>query len=128
LLEIKCVLKPDGKLIAATAGSNHMKEMMEYLQQVHVSKTWESYANPFTLESGLEQLRLVFSNVTMSRYEDNLHVTEIEPIMAYIHSSMRATELSEEELANVQRDLEKELMEKGRVFISKDSGLFEAVK
>jgi len=64
----------------------------------------------------------------MSRYEDNLHVTEIEPIMAYIRSSMRATELSEEELANVQRDLEKELMEKGKVFISKDSGLFEAVK
>ena len=73
-------------------------------------------------------IRLVFSNVTMSRYEDNLHVTEIEPIMAYIRSSMRATELSEEELANVQRDLEKELMEKGKVFISKDSGLFEAVK
>jgi len=64
----------------------------------------------------------------MSRYEDNLHVTEIEPIMAYIRSSMRATELSEEELANVQRDLEKELKEKGRVFISKDSGLFEALK
>ena len=128
LLEIKRVLKPGGKLIAATAGINHMKEMMEYLQQVHVSKTWESYANPFTLESGLEQLRLVFSNVTMSRYEDNLHVTEIEPIMAYIRSSMRATELSEEELANVQRDLEKELMAKGRVFISKDSGLFEALK
>jgi len=64
----------------------------------------------------------------MSRYEDNLHVTEIEPIMAYIRSSMRATELSEEEFANVQRDLEKELMEKGKVFISKDSGLFEALK
>jgi len=48
--------------------------------------------------------------------------------MAYIHSSMRATELSEEELANVQRDLENELKEKGKIFITKDSGMFEALK
>jgi hypothetical protein len=55
-------------------------------------------------------------------------MTEIEPIMAYIHSSMRVSELSEEELAKLELDLEKELKEKGKIFISKDSGLFEAVK
>ncbi len=48
--------------------------------------------------------------------------------MAYIRSSIQATELSEENLANLHHDLEKELKEKGKIFIAKDSGLFEAVK
>jgi len=128
IAEIKRVLKPGGHLIAATAGDQHMREMMEWLRQVHVSGVWESYANPFTLESGLEQLKPFFPNTILSRYEDNLRVTEVEPIMAYIYSSMRATELSETELVQVRVDLENELKEKGSIFITKDSGLFEALK
>jgi ubiquinone/menaquinone biosynthesis C-methylase UbiE len=126
--EIKRVLKSGGRLFAATVGDNHLKEMMDVLRLVHASKTWESYANPFTLESGLEQLKPFFPNVTMSRYEDNLHVSEIEPMMAYVRSSLRAADLSEAELAKVRVDLENELKEKGKIFITKDSGLFEAVK
>ncbi len=128
IAEIKRVLKPGGRLFAATVGDHHLWEMMEVLRKVHVSKTWESYANPFTLESGLDQLKPFFPNVTLSRYEDNLHVTEIEPMMAYIRSSLRAADLSETELAQVRVDLENELKEKGRIFITKDSGVFEAVK
>jgi ubiquinone/menaquinone biosynthesis C-methylase UbiE len=125
---IKRVLKSGGKLYAATAGDKHMKEMMEYLKQVHMDNIWTSYANPFTLESGLEQLQAVFPRVTLSRYEDSLIVTEVEPIMAYIRSSVRATELSEDELVKVQANLENELKEKGSIFIQKDAGLFEAIK
>jgi SAM-dependent methyltransferase len=128
LNEIKRVLKPSGKLFAATAGDDHMKEMMEYLKQVHVDNIWTPYANPFTLDNGLEQLRSVFPHVTVSRYEDSLIVTEVEPIMAYIRSSIRAADLSEEELVKVRSNLEKELQEKGSIFIRKDSGFFEAVK
>jgi len=128
IAEIKRVLKPGGHLIAATVGDHHLREMMEILRKVHISKTWESYANPFTLESGLEQLKPFFPNVTMSRYEDNLHVTEIEPMMAYVRSSLRAADLSEDELAKVRVDLKNDLKEKGKISITKDSGLFEAVK
>jgi ubiquinone/menaquinone biosynthesis C-methylase UbiE len=128
IAEIKRVLKPGGRLIATTVGENHMKEMLKWYRQVHVSKIWESFANPFSLENGLDQLRPFFLDVALTRYEDNLEITEIEPIMAYICSGMRVSELSEEELVGLQRDLENELEEKGRIFISKDSGLFEAIK
>ncbi len=128
IMEIKRVLKPGGRLIATTVGANHLKEMMDWYRKVHVSKIWESFANPFLLENGLEQLAPFFSEVKLSRYEDNLSVTEVEPIMAYIRSGIRVAELSEKELENLQQDLEQELKEKGRIFISKDSGLFEAVK
>jgi ubiquinone/menaquinone biosynthesis C-methylase UbiE len=128
IAEIKRVLKPGGHLIVTTVGENHMKEMMEWYARVHVSKIWESFANPFTLENGLEQLQLDFPNVALSRYEDDLEITEVEPIMAYIRSGIRVSELSEEELAKLQEDLKRERKQKGKIFISKDSGLFEAVK
>jgi ubiquinone/menaquinone biosynthesis C-methylase UbiE len=128
IAEIKRVLKPGGHLIATTVGENHMKEMRNWLRQVHISKVWESFANPFTLENGLEQLKPYFSQIVLSHYEDNLLVTEVEPIMAYLRSSIRAAELSEDELINLQHDLEKELKENSGIFISKDSGLSEAIK
>jgi ubiquinone/menaquinone biosynthesis C-methylase UbiE len=128
LSEIKRVLKPGGRLIATTVGEKHMKEMMEKLRQVHAGKNSEPHNNPFTLENGSEQLKPFFPDVTFSRYDDDLRVTEIEPIMAYIRSSIGAAELLEEELLKIQTDLEKELKEKGRIFITKDFGLFEATK
>src|SRR5215216_4192737 len=72
--EIRRVLKPGGCLIAATVGENHMQEMMKWLRQVHVGDIWESYANPFTLESGLQQLKAFFHKVTLLRYEDSLEI------------------------------------------------------
>jgi hypothetical protein len=55
-------------------------------------------------------------------------VTEVEPVIAYIRSTIRASELSEEEIVKIRQDLQTELREKGMIFIRKDSGLFEAEK
>jgi len=128
LSEIRQVLKAGGGFFATTVGENHMKQIMDWYARVHVSRVRESFASPFTLENGMDQLRPYFSQVTLSRYEDNLQVTELQPLMDYIRSGMRVAELSENELAALQVDLEKELQEKGSIFITKDSGLFEAIK
>lgn len=126
--EIKRVLKLNGHLFATTIGKHHLKEMANWIRQVSPDSDFESFGSPFTLENGLEQLKQFFSQVALSRYSDNLHVTEVKPIIAYIRSSMHATEVSEAEIAKLQVDLEKELKEKGKIFISKDSGLFEAIR
>ena len=128
IAEIKRVVKPGGYVFATTIGENHIKEMRSWYARVHVRKVWESVAHPFTLENGREQLKPYFPNVVLSRYDDNLEITEIEPILAYIRSVIQVSELSEDELANLQRDLERELSDNGRIFVSKDSGLFEAIK
>lgn len=128
IAEIKRVLKTGGRFFATTVGDNHLKEITDWLRQIHQSEVWDSFSNLFTLENGLGQLKPFFPNVTLSRYEDNLQVTELEPLIAYLHSGIRAGELSEEEFAKLRSDLEKELQEKGKIFIQKDSGLFEAVK
>jgi SAM-dependent methyltransferase len=128
IIEIKRVLKTGGQFFATTVGDNHMKEITDWFRQIHRSEVWESFANPFTLENGLGQLKPIFPNVTVSHYEDNLHVTELEPLVAYFRSGVRAGELSEDEFAKLENDLKQDLKEKGRIFITKDSGRFEAVK
>lgn len=126
--EIKRVLKTGGHFFATTVGDSHLKEITDWFRQVHKFEVWESFTHLFTLENGLDQLQPFFPNVTVSRYEDNLNVTELEPLIAYFHSMVRTSELSDDEFAKLKSDLEKELKEKGRIFITKDSGMFEAIK
>ncbi len=120
IAEIKRVLKPQGHLIASTVGSHHFKEMNDWLQRLGPGKSLEFLVDLFTLENGLEQLKPFFSQVTIVRYPDNLQMTEVEPIIAYIRSTIRAVELSEDEIAKIREELEKELKEKNMIFIRKD--------
>ena len=126
IAEIKRVLKTGGHFFATTIGANHLKELIVWFQQVNPA--FESFGSPFTLENGLKQLQQFFAQVALSRYSDNLNVTEVKPLMAYIRSSVHTTEVSEDEFAKLETELEKELKEKGKLFIQKDSGMFEAVK
>jgi ubiquinone/menaquinone biosynthesis C-methylase UbiE len=128
IAEIKRVLKPNGHLFATTIGQNHLKEIANWIRYVSPASDFESFGSPFTLENGLEQLEQFFSQVTVSRYFDNLHVTEVKPIIAFILSTSHAAEIIEEELAKLEIELEQELKEKSKIFIQKDSGMFEAVK
>jgi ubiquinone/menaquinone biosynthesis C-methylase UbiE len=128
LSEIKRVLKDDGRLIATTVGSTHMQEMYRFLNHVNINERPGMFSNPFTLENGLEQLQSAFSQIKKSQYVDNLKVTEIDPLIAYIRSSIGATDLSEEKLDELKKELTTVLEKEGKIFIEKDSGLFEALK
>jgi ubiquinone/menaquinone biosynthesis C-methylase UbiE len=119
---------PGGRLIATTVGDHHMKELNAWLQRVSADPNFVLFPLAFTLESGLAQLQPYFRQVEMRRYEDSLQITEIEPLIAYIHSSMQVKKFSESALAELRSDLERELQSKGMLFVGKDSGLFDAVK
>ena len=128
LAEIRRVLRSEGRLFATTIGQNHLKEIANWIQQLIPETDFVSFGSPFTLENGFEQLKQFFAKVTLSRYPDGLQVTEVKPILAFIRSTSRATELVEQKLANLENELEQELKENGKIFIQKDSGLFEAIK
>jgi len=128
IAEMRRVLKPGGHLFATTVGQCHLYQMQEWLQRAHLDKSFEEFSRSFTLENGLEQLKPFFSKVTVIRYDDNLEVTEVEPIIAYIRSSIHVTQLASDAILEIQRELEEELKQKGSIFIRKDSGFFEAIK
>jgi SAM-dependent methyltransferase len=128
IAEIKRVLKIGGRLIATTIGDDHMKEMNAWLARACNNTQTGIFSLVFTLENGSEQLSSSFSRVGCSRYDDNLSVTEIGPVIAYIRSASRVADLSEDELGIVETELGAILEKEGQIFITKDSGLFQALK
>lgn len=128
LTEIRRVLKAGAYFFASTVGESHMKEMYGWLQRVNKNPRPDMFTNPFTLESGPAQLQEVFPNVEKSQYADNLHVTELEPLMNYIRSSIPSEDISMVEFEALQKELSAALAKDGNIFISKDSGLFKAAK
>jgi ubiquinone/menaquinone biosynthesis C-methylase UbiE len=128
LEEIHRVLKPGGMLVATTVGKNHLKELNAWLKGVSLNTDFEPFSNPFVLENGSEQLQPFFTPIVVKRYEDSLRITEIDPLMAYIRSSIRATLLSEAALQTMKQDLKYQLEKDGALLVTKDSGMFEAKK
>jgi ubiquinone/menaquinone biosynthesis C-methylase UbiE len=128
LSEIQRVLKPKGRLFATTIGKEHLKEITDWVRGINPGTDFDVFRSSFTLDNGFEQLTQLFPQVTQSRYSDTLQVTEVKPILDFILSASRAEEISEEKLANLANELEQRLKEKGKILISKESGLFEAIK
>jgi ubiquinone/menaquinone biosynthesis C-methylase UbiE len=120
--------KSGGYFIAATAGQKHLEELNDWLKKANSVTDFAPFNSSFTLENGLEQLKPFFLKVEMKRYDDNLRVTEIEPLMTYILSTIKAREISNSALTDIRQELEDILSQRGEIFITKDSGLFKAVK
>jgi ubiquinone/menaquinone biosynthesis C-methylase UbiE len=128
LAEIRRVIRPGGRLVATTVGDGHMEELNVWLRRVTKDPDFALFPLPFTLESGRAQLQPYFRQVEIRRYADNLQITEIEPLIAYICSTAGGRRFSESALAELRSNLEGELQSNGALFVTKDSGLFEAVK
>ena len=128
LHEIRRVLKPGGTLVAATCGVNHLRELDEWLEQVGPGKNYSLVSISFTLESGGPELETRFSDVKCLRYDDGLQIPEIDPLMAYFRSGLLIRDLSEAELLKLRQILETELLSKRVLSVTKDAGLFLAVR
>ena len=126
--EIRRVLKPRGRFYASTIGEAHMQELHELMGRFDASLfSWgKSASAAFCLENGLEQLIPYFDQVSMRRYNDDLLVTDAEMLLAYILSG-RLT-LDEDQQAELAAFVRHEVAASPQgFFITKDSGVFEAV-
>lgn len=126
LREMRRVLKPGGRLYAATGGRDQFHELIDLVRRFDPSLVlWEGRGpGSFMLETGEAQLAPWFADVTLHRYDDELVVTEVEPLVAYVVSKVR---LPGERQAALARFVEEEMRRLGgRLRISKDYGLFEA--
>jgi ubiquinone/menaquinone biosynthesis C-methylase UbiE len=126
LAEIRRVLKADGRLYASTIGDTHLHEIDDLMSRVDRTFAQRKKGNPFTLENGAEQLNHWFASITLYRYENTLVVTEVEPVIEYVLSGSAKAVFVGEKLERLRKLLKQELAARGAIYITHDSGLFEA--
>lgn len=127
LSEIRRILRPGGRLYAATNGRNHLRELGELVGKfVPHPPTYNRLS--FNLEHGRDELSQWFSPVTLHRYESSLVVTEAEPLVAYVLSGYLKDFLVGEKLRAFTDVVKQQIDHHGAIRITKETGLFEAVR
>lgn len=128
LSEIRRVLRPGGRFYAGTVGEAHLRELFELARRFAPALVaWGGRpTDSFRLENGPAQIAPFFAHVTLRRYDDGLRVTEAEPIVAFVASQDPSGLLVGERRAAFRSFVEAELRANGPIYITKESGLFEA--
>jgi SAM-dependent methyltransferase len=124
LVEIRRVLRPGGRLFAATNGEAHLREIHLLLQRF--DPALDNWQSSFTLENGPRWLAPHFDHTLVNRYDDALAVTEAAPLIAYALSHAASGSLSVAQRADFERMVRQELAVRGTFHIRRDSGLIEA--
>lgn len=127
LAEMRRVLKPGGKLVAATNGENHMIELRQLVNRLDPSAKMYNAGEVFGLEDGEAQLAPFFSQISLVRHEAGLVVTEAQPLVDYILSIKRSADIIEN--PQIAYDAIQAVIEaEGAFKIRSDAGVFEAIK
>jgi len=127
LREIQRVLKPGGRLYAATNGSQHMLQLNDLIRRLDPQAVIYTAASVFGLENGVEALHRHFPVVNRYVFDDALQVTDAEALLAYAFSMRRSQALAKNPDL-LRNAIQQEIDAQGAFFIQKHSGLFEAVK
>lgn len=127
LYEIHRVLRPGGRLYAATNGLGHLRELRDLVARFCTDSETEHVIPDFRLENGAAQLGQLFDRVACHRQENALVVTEAEPLIAYALSMTCGQALRPNQQA-FSRSVRGQIATQGAIHIQKDSGMFVATK
>lgn len=127
--QIRRVMKPNGRLVAATNGVNHMLQL-DALIHKHMPEYEgvRSVAHLFSLENGVEILSPFFPRAQVFIFENDLKVTEVEPLANYIRSIWVAFDspVHQRILQEIIAEAQAEIDGRGYFFIKKTQGLILA--
>jgi ubiquinone/menaquinone biosynthesis C-methylase UbiE len=127
--DIRRILKQGAHFYATTVGEKHVIEIEELISQFDLDYVpMSQWTVSFTLENGAAQLSTFFTQVDLRRYEDSLLVTEADPLVEYILSGWKI-DLAGGRLEPFREFVKRAIDSRGGVYlITKDSGIFEAVR
>lgn len=127
--EIYRVLKPGGRVIAATYGKHHMEEInrlvLGFDERIVLSS--QCLYERFGKENGGSILEKMFKEVYWEEYEDSLCVNEPEPLISYILSCHGNQNEYIIDCYNEFKDYVKKKMQPF-FYITKEAGIFSGKK
>ena len=123
--EMRRVLKPGGRLYAATNGRRHMGELRDLVAAFDPAITFMDLTiESFTLETGVEQIAGFFGQVEVRRYPDGLAVTDDVALLDFVFSSTSVSNLPEGKKAGLAQFIRAHFASLGGLFrITKDPGM-----
>ena len=133
IAEIHRVLKPRGRLFAATNGRNHLREMWNLVAEFDAQAARipePDVHDHFGLETGLPLLSQRFPCVVLHRYDDALVITEAGPLVAYLTSALAGPRLllDADDLDQFRAFVGDRIARDGCIRVTKHTGLFEACR
>jgi ubiquinone/menaquinone biosynthesis C-methylase UbiE len=130
LREIRRVLRVDGTFFATTVGDRHMSQLWSLVEPfvLDINERTGRVSSGFTLENGGSQLSELFPVVIRNDYEDALEVTEVQPIVDYLRSSVTLMDctLEPSQWATIRRTVAAHIELEGSFYIHKASGILIA--
>ena len=128
--EILRVLKPGGRLYAATGGVGHLRELSDLVSRVKpdfAMQVAELEAIGFNLENGGDELVAWFAGVEVRRSDGELMITEVDPLIRYVQSAdmMR---LNDHQVSRFREQAQQLISVDGAIRITTSQGLFAARK
>jgi SAM-dependent methyltransferase len=127
--EIRRVLKPGGRLYAATLGRDHLREIYELAERVDASaadRAREDWELSFRLDNGWEELAPFFPEVELLEYDDRLAITETEPLSDYVRSLASTDHWVPDQVDRLRADIDRWLLRDGVIHVRKEVGMFVA--
>lgn len=129
--EMRRVLKPGGRVYAATIGMQHMPEIYELINEFLDGRDWVEnriQQLPFLLETGGTQLETSFEDMRLRLFKDDLAVTDADLLLAYMQSLMlpQQEKVRGEWAEGLRAFLQAEIERDGVIRISKSAGMFVA--
>jgi ubiquinone/menaquinone biosynthesis C-methylase UbiE len=124
--EIARVLRPGGQFRATTIGLDHIREVRELVPPPPDSQ-WARTRERFMIEQVPEELAPFFADVEIEPVPgpQDLHVTELEPLLDFVRSR---GDVAEEDLEPLRRAFEAEVAERGFFQLSRASARVRARK
>jgi SAM-dependent methyltransferase len=125
--EIARVLRPEGCLLAATNGPGNLRVLNEIAAEVWGDAGRRDPTAPFGAVSGVDILRAHFPRVEWRHFEDTLHCTDVDGVLAYITSHPPGENATPEQLETLRRAIQARLdAGHGTLLVAKETGAFVA--
>jgi SAM-dependent methyltransferase len=129
LFEIARVLRRGGVLMASTVGPGHLRELFRIEASVFGPTRVLRHHEVFGAQNGRELLAPFFDAVAWHHYDDELHCTDVDDVLAYICSTPPGEEATGDQVSALRDLIEAGMVEHGGVLrVTKDVGAFIATR